>query len=136
MEITVDDNDILLAYRLPGTIKVLIKGSRVELPPQMSVKVTSHLQKRILANQANLEDKEDPNDGHYYKVHQQLPDAMAGARQHFNKVVADLLEENKHLPKEKWKTFYFQGTDLFIDGRKVKEPIIPPSRASILQITS
>ena len=135
MEITVEDNDILVAYHLPGTIKVLIKGTRVELPPQMTVKVTSHLQKRILANQANLEDKEDPTDGHFYKVHQQLPDAMVGARQHFNKVVADLVEENKHLPKEKRKAFYFQGTNLFINGCKVKEPIMPPSRASILQIT-
>ena len=135
MEITVNDRDIVVASRLPGTITVRIKGEQVKLPPQMFVKVTPHLQKRIAANIQVLDGKTDPVDGHYYKVKQQLPDAAQAARQHFNKVVGDVQEKNKTKPKEERVPFYFQGADLFVGGKKVKEPVTPPSRASMLTIS-
>ena len=79
LEVTVNDRDIVVASRIPGTITVRIKGDPVELPPQMFVKVTPHLQKRIAANIWVLDSKTDPVDGHYYKVKQQLPDAAQAA---------------------------------------------------------
>ena len=135
LEVTVQEGDIKSASRIPGTISVFIKGVKTELPPQMSVKVSGSLQKKIARNIRNLDDKSDPTDGHFYKVKQQLPDAMIAARQHFNKIVAKIQEDNDGLPREKRTPFYFQGTDLFVSGRKVREPVYPPSRASILSIT-
>ena len=135
MKVTVNSNDIITASRMPGTITVRIQGNKVVLPPQMFVQVTTHLQKRIAANMGELEGKTDPTDGHFYRVKQQLPDAMQGARQHFNPVVADVQEKNKGKPKKERIPFYFQGTDLFVDGKKVKEPIKPPSPAAIISIS-
>ena len=135
LEVVVNDGDIVVASRIPGTITVRIKGEPVELPPQMFVKVSPHLQRRIAANIPVLEDKKDPIDGHYYKVKQQLPDAAQAARQHFNKVVSDVQLKNKTKPKAERIPFYFQGADLFIDGKKVKEPVTPPSRAALLTIS-
>ena len=40
MSITVNAGEIIVASHLPGTITVRIQGNRVELPPQMFVKVT------------------------------------------------------------------------------------------------
>ena len=57
MNIAVNDGDIIVVSRLPGTLTVRIDGNRVQLPPQMFVKVTSHLQRRIASNLAVLEGK-------------------------------------------------------------------------------
>ena len=135
MNITVNDGEIIVASRLPGTITVRIQGNRVELPLQMFVKVTPHLQKRIASNITVLDGKTDPTDGHYYKVKQQLPDATQGACQHFNKVVTDVQEKNKVKPKNECVPFYFQGNDLYVGGRKVCEPVNPPALSSLLKIT-
>ena len=135
MKIMTTRAEILVASHLPGTITVHIKGQPVELPPQMFVKVTPHLPVKIAANISELEDVTDPIDGHYYKVKQQLPDAIQVSRQHFNKVVNDVIIQNKGLPAEKQVSFYFQGTDLYVDGKKVKEPVTPPPRASLLNIS-
>ena len=135
MMITVKEGEIVVASCLPSTITVRIQGNRVELPPQMFVKVTPHLQRRIAANINVLDGKTDPADGHYYKVKQQLPDATQGARQHFNKVVIDVQEKNKVKPKNERVPFYFQGYDLYVGGRKVCEPVNPPALSSLLKIT-
>ena len=81
---------------------------------------------------SELDDKTDPTDGHFYKVKQQVPDAVQGARQHFNPVVADVQQKNKGRSKKERIPFYFQGTDLFVGGKKVKQLVNPPSRAEIL----
>ena len=136
MSVQVNDGDIVMASRMPGTITVRIKGNLVKLPPQMFVQVTCHLQKRIAANMSELDDKTDPTDGHFYKVKQQVPNAVQGARQHFNPVVADVQQKNKGRSKKERIPFYFQGTDLFVGGKKVKQLVNPPSHAEILNITS
>ena len=48
MSVQVNDGDIVMASRMPGTITVRIKGNPVKLPPQMFVQVTCHLQKQLL----------------------------------------------------------------------------------------
>ena len=136
MEVMVNEGDIMVASRIPGTITVQIREDPAELPPQMFVKVTLHLQKRIAVNIQVLDGKTDPVDGHYYKVKQQLPDAAQAAQQHFDKVVSDVQEKNKTKSKEERVPFYFQGTDLFVGRKKVKEPVTPPSSASLLTISS
>ena len=135
MKVQVNDGDIVMASWMPGTITVRIKGNQVKLPPQIFVQVTCHLQKRIAANMSELDEKTDPTDGHFYKVKQQVPDAVQGARQHFNPVVADIQQKNKGRPKKECINFYFQGTDLFVGGKKVKQLVNPPSRTEILKIT-
>ena len=136
MSVQVNDGDIVMASQMPGTITVRIKGNQVKLPPQMFVQVTCHLQKHIAANMSELDDKTDPTDGHFYKVKQQVPDAVQGARQHFNPVIADVQQKNKGHSKKERIPFYFQGMDLFVGGKKVKQLVNPPSRAEILNITS
>ena len=42
--IEVNDGDIIVASRLPGTLTIRIDGNKVQLPPQMFAKVTPHLQ--------------------------------------------------------------------------------------------
>ena len=61
MKITTTQDEILVASRLPGTITVCIKGQLVELPPQMFVKVTPHLQVKIAANISELEAVNPPS---------------------------------------------------------------------------
>ena len=103
----------------------------------MFVKVTPHLHQRIASNIGVLEDKKDPVDGHYYKVKQQLPDATLGARVHYNKVVQGVQDRNKDrlegAPRETW---YFQGTHLYVNGRRVRDPITPPLWSLLLTISS
>ena len=135
MKVTVNTGDIITASQMPGTITVRIKGTPVQLPPQMFVQVTCHLQKCIAANMSELDDKTDSTDGHFYKVKQQVPDAVQGVRQHFNPIVVDVHIKNQGKSRKDRMPFYFQGTDLFVDGKKVKEPVKPPSRAEILSIS-
>ena len=134
LETTVNDGDIVTASRMPGSLTVRIAGNRVALPPQMFVKVTAHLQKRIAGNIKVLEDKKDPVDGHYYKVKQQIPDATQGARQHFNKVVVEHQEKNKKKPINERVPIYFQGHYCYVGGKRVREPVNPPSLSSMLTI--
>ena len=112
MNITVNDGDIIVASRLPGTLTVRIDGNKVQLPPQMFVKVTPHLQRRIASNLSVLEGKMDPTDGHYYRVKQQIPDALQAMRQHFNKVVTDVQEKNKEKPVDERVPPLFPGIPL------------------------
>ena len=80
--------------------------------------------------------KKDPTDGHYYRVKQQIPDALQATRQHFNKVVAYVQDKNKEKPNDQRVPFYFQGSHLFVGGRRVREPVDPPTLSSLLNITS
>ena len=99
------------------------------------MKVTPYLQRRIASNIGKLEGKTDPTDGHFYKVKQQLPDTTQGTRQHFNKVIEDVQTKNKSRPKNERVSFYFQGYNLYVGGKRVREPIEPPSWLSLLAIT-
>ena len=56
-------------------------------------------------------------------------------RQHFNKVVADVQDKNKAKPNDQKVPFYFQGSHLFVSGRRVCEPVDPPTLSSLLTIT-
>ena len=100
----------------------------------MFVKVTAHLQKCIASNIKELEDKTDPNDGHYYKVHQQIPDDSQAACQHYHKIVSEQQEKNKVLPVKERPPIYFQGHHCYIGGKRVHEPVDLPSLSSILSI--
>ena len=136
MNITVNPGDLIVASRLPGTLVVHIDGNRVQLPPQMFVKVMPHLQRRIASNIGVLDDKKDPVDGHYYKVKQKLPDATLGAHVHYNKVVQEVQDRNKDRPEgAPRETWYFQGTSLYVNGRRVRDPINPPLWSSLLTIS-
>ena len=66
MKVVVNDGDIIVASHLPRTLTVHIDGNRVQLPSQMFVKVTPHLQRRIASNLGELEGQTDPTNGHYY----------------------------------------------------------------------
>ena len=134
MNIKVNNGEIVTALRIPGMLVIRIWGNRVELPPQMFVKVTAHLQKRIASNIKELDDKTDPINGHYYKVRQQIPDASQAARQHYHKIVSEQQEKNKVLPVKERLPIYFQGHHCYIGGKRVCEPVDPPSLSSLLSI--
>ena len=102
----------------------------------MFVKVTPHLQSRIASNLTELDGKTDPMDGHYYRVKQQIPDALQAIRQHFNKLITEVQEKNKGRPPAEKVPFYFQGNHLYVGGKRVKEPVDPPVLSSLLNITS
>ena len=136
VEISVNNDDIYDAFRLPGTLSVFISGIRVTLPPQMFVRCSPSLRRRIEKNKRNLEGKTDPIDHHFYKIKAQLPDSYSAARQHFNPIVQDIITKNEGKEPRDQDTFAFRGAELLINGCPVKEAVAPPPRTDLLGITA
>ena len=134
LQFTAAAENIHEAFRTGRALKIRIKGKPVTLPPLMFIKVAPSLKRMIEENKHLLRDQTDPLDGHFYKIKLHIPDAFTGARQHFNPIVQSIIEENENKPDAEKQSFAFRGTDLYIDGSKVIEPIKPPRRSDIVNI--
>ena len=121
---------------MPGTKFVYIDRKRIKLPPLMFVKCSDSLKRKVEEGLPLLEGKKHAKYKFRLGIKRHEPDAIVAAKIRYQEQIGNLIARNqKKNSEEEQDTFFFRGASLFVNGKKVVDPLIPPSPKLLLSLS-
>ena len=95
-------------------------------PPRlMQIKCSTPQRMMIMDNVKSLKGKKN-EDGFSIYVTKQQPEAIREKQKHNQELIQEIRENNRKAPKDKQTKFKIIRNQIYIDGEKLTDPIIPP----------
>ena len=136
MSFKAHNREIIAAFRMPGTKFVFIDRKKVKLPPLMFVKCSDSLKRKVEEGLPLLEGKKHEKYKFRLGIKRHEPDAIVAAKLRYQEQIGNLLARNEQKGKDEEKdTFFFRGASLFVNGKKVVDPLVPPSPKMLLSLS-
>ena len=135
MSFTAHNREIIAAFRMPGVKFVYINRKRVKLPPLMFVKCSDSLKRKIEEGLPLLDGKKHEKFHYRLGIKRHEPDAIIAAKIRYQEQIGNLIARNQHKGPNEQDSFFFRGSALFVNGKKVVDPLVPPLPKVLLDLT-
>ena len=136
MSFKAQKREIIAAFRMPGTKFVYIDRKKVRLPPLMFVKCSDSLKRKVEEGLPLLDGKKHEKYKFRLGIKRHEPDAIVAAKIRYQEQIGNLIARNELKSSDENKdTFFFRGASLFVNGKKVVDPLVPPSPKLLLSLS-